>query len=185
MTASKATRAEIQIGTLAIDGFQLPDGSYRMSLSQAADVIGLSARNAFDFLQSKAFKSLAGEGYTLSILEVEASQTRFRALPLEVVSIYWAWQSYRGNKAALALTISLMTESLERRFDNAFGVSVSEVDYQQRLADRISQLEGDFGNDLAMGDIYRGWVAALEQQLRDNGIEPWQPPPIEDGEQSG
>jgi hypothetical protein len=181
MSASKAARAEIRIGHLIVDGFQLPDGSYRMSLSQAAEAIGLSARNAFDFLQSKAFKSLTGDGYTVSIVEIEASQTRFRALPLEAVSVYWAWQSFRGNKTALALTVSLTTESLERRFDSAFGISVSELDYQQRLADRVSQLENDFGDDLAMGDIYRNWVAALEQQLRDNGIEPWQLPPLDEG----
>lgn len=59
MTESiKATRATVQIGSLEVDGFRLPDGSYRMSLSQAAECIGLTARNAFDFLRSKAFKHL-------------------------------------------------------------------------------------------------------------------------------
>jgi hypothetical protein len=39
----------------------LPDGSYRMSLSQAAECIGKPARGTFDFLQSKTFKRLLGE----------------------------------------------------------------------------------------------------------------------------
>ena len=55
------------IGSIQVDGFMLPDGSYRMSLSQAAEMVELSARNAFDFLRSKAFKSRAGKGYTPQI----------------------------------------------------------------------------------------------------------------------
>ncbi len=33
----KATRAIIAIGSLSVEAFMLPDGSYRMSLSQAAE----------------------------------------------------------------------------------------------------------------------------------------------------
>jgi hypothetical protein len=57
----KATRATIAIGDLSVEAFMLPDGSYRMSLSQAAECIGKPARGTFDFLQSKAFKRLLGE----------------------------------------------------------------------------------------------------------------------------
>ena len=35
----KATRAAVQIGSITVDAFMLPDGSYRMSLSQAANVL--------------------------------------------------------------------------------------------------------------------------------------------------
>jgi hypothetical protein len=33
----KATRANVAIGALTVDAFMLPDGSYRMSQTQAAD----------------------------------------------------------------------------------------------------------------------------------------------------
>jgi len=46
----KATRATVAIGDLIVDAFQLPDGSYRMSLSQAAECVGKPARGTFDFL---------------------------------------------------------------------------------------------------------------------------------------
>ena len=36
--STKATRASIQIGDLIVDGFMLPDGTYRMSQPQAADM---------------------------------------------------------------------------------------------------------------------------------------------------
>ena len=92
--SSRARRSAVQLETFTVDGFMLPDGSYRMSLSQAAECVGLSARNAFDFLQSRTFKTLMGEGYTVSVSEIESNpeqgrgQSRIRALPLEVVSKY-------------------------------------------------------------------------------------------------
>ena len=92
----------------------LPDGSYRMSQTQAAECVGLKVQNVSDFLRSKAFKALAGEGYTSQISEIEPTgeqlrgQARINALPLAVVRKYWLWQAHRGNKQALALVDVLM-----------------------------------------------------------------------------
>jgi hypothetical protein len=65
----KATRALVQIGSLEVDGFMLPDGSYWMSQSQAAEAVGLAERNARNFLDSKTFKRLIVKGYTPAIFE--------------------------------------------------------------------------------------------------------------------
>ena len=54
ISSDKAKRATVAIGPLSVDGFQMPDGSYRMSITGAADSVGLTARNAFAFLRSKA-----------------------------------------------------------------------------------------------------------------------------------
>ncbi|WP_051050580.1 hypothetical protein [Pseudanabaena sp. PCC 6802] len=86
---SKATRATVQIGSLTVDGFMLSDGSYRMSQTQAAKCIGKPEINARRFLESKAIRSLLGEGYTPDTVEIESEvrqvrgQSRFNALPLE------------------------------------------------------------------------------------------------------
>lgn len=186
MTETKATRATVTIGNLAIEGFMLPDGSYRLSLTQAADTIGLTARNAFAFLESKAFKSLTGEGYTDSLSEIEADDrqgrggSRIRSLPLEVAVIYWLWQCYRGNKQALNLMVALGTEGLERRFDAAFGVSRTEQERDDRLSSRIQQLEKDlttlgdaFEFDNAQSielNSYRDDNQRLRMLLEENGI---------------
>ena len=130
----KAKRATVEIGPLSADGYPMPNGEYRMSLSSAAKAVGLTPRNAFDFLRSKAAKHLLGEGYTDSVFEVELEpspdqargQSRIQAISLTVVSKYWLWQAYRGNKQAFALVDALLQESLERRFDAAFGVEQSE-----------------------------------------------------------
>jgi len=56
----KASQATVQIDLLTVDGFMLPDGSYRMSQTQAAECVGKPARSTFDFLRSKVLKTLTG-----------------------------------------------------------------------------------------------------------------------------
>lgn len=200
--SDKATRTEIQIGTYQVEGFMLPDGSYRMSLSQAAECIGKPARGTFDFLKSKTLKRLLAEGGgTFEFLDNEAiaalssdsytadqflvdigsdreqGMTRIRGLPLEIVSIYWQWESYRGNKQAFLLVTSMVTESLERRFDTAFGVARSEEERNQRLSDRLSNRDLEaIGLLLAEDDDLRRENTELRQRLIQLGEDPYQLP---------
>jgi hypothetical protein len=174
----------------------LPDGSYRMSQSQVAEAVGLNRRNVFDFLRSNTLKSLMGEGYTSSVIEREEieiesepgkrGQSRFVAMPLEVVSVYWQWQSHRGNKKALAFCIALMTETLERRFDAAFNVTRTGEEWDEKVDQRTQQLETDLtmlGEAFAMDDVIRQERDYFERLLRQNGIDPWALPDTENDEQ--
>jgi hypothetical protein len=178
----KAQRESVQIGSVVVDGFMLPDGTYVMSQTQAAECVGLSERNARDFLQSSAIKSLLGKGYTPAIFEAEPTSeqqrgsSRINGLPLEVVSAYWLWQAFRGNKAALPLCMGLITESLERRFDSAFGVSRSEYERNQRLSEQVEELErlmAGIATGLAMEDATRQENRYLWEVLNRNGIDPY------------
>ena len=182
---TRATRTTVTIGSIQIDGFMLPSGSYRMSQTQVAQCVGLKVQNVSDFLRSKAFKSLVGKDYTPQISEIvpdenqQRGQTRINALPLEVVRKYWLWQAYRGNKQALALVDALMAETLERRFDEAFGVVLTEQERNDRLSQRLQQLESDLarlGETYALDDIARQEREYLERLLRENGIDPWGTP---------
>ncbi|MBW4440178.1 MAG: hypothetical protein KME10_02860 [Plectolyngbya sp. WJT66-NPBG17] len=110
-----------------------------MSQTQAAQIIGKPEINARRFLESKGIKALLGQGYTPDSIEIEPDadqvrgQSRFNALPLEVVTAYWFTQATRGDAQAQSLVWGLLTETLERRFDSAFGVQRSEDDFNQRL----------------------------------------------------
>jgi hypothetical protein len=175
----KAIRSTVTLGSLTIDGFMLPNGEYRMSQTQAAEIIQLTERNAREFLDSKTFKQLSGEAYTPAIFEIEdgdqqRGQSRFRGLPLKVVVIYWTYQCFRGNKQARNLLVALATETLERRFDRAFGITRSEDDWDQRLsAGIINQLETDLSTAFEEADTALSREKILEQQLRELGVEPW------------
>jgi hypothetical protein len=183
-TNDKAQRATVQIGPLSVDGFQMPDGSYRMSQTQAAESVGKSQRNAGRFLESKGIKALRGEGYTPDTIEVDSSnqargQARFNALPLDVVSAYWLWEASKGNQQAIALCYALMAETLERRFDAAFGIERSESERSALLAQRLQQTESALtalGEAYAEPDLLRMEVEQLRQQVIDLGGQPWQLP---------
>ncbi len=190
MTESKAIRAAVTIGAMTVDGFMLPDGSYRMSQTQAAASVGLSRQNASDFLRSNTVKALLGESYTGPILEREEieiepeagqrGQSRFITMPLEVVSVYWLWQSHRGNKKALALCVALMTETLERRFDSAFGVARTEQERDGRLDRHIRQLEADLKEAADFDALTKYENDYLLSVLRQHDIDPWKLPSSED-----
>ncbi len=184
--STRATRATVTLGALTLDGFMLPDGSYRMSQTQAAECVDRPEINARRFLDSKGIKALLGQGYTPDTIEIEPGsnqirgQSRFNALPLEVVTAYWFTQASQGNKQAFTLVWALLTESLERRFDSAFGVTRSEDDFNQRLHDRIiAQLENDLGEAFNVDSVLRSENEYLTQVLRDNGIDPWALPESE------
>lgn len=183
MTTDKAKRATIFVGSLEIEGFMMPDGSYRMSQLQAAECIGTTAQNASNFLRSKAFKALRSEGFTDQVSEqiaVESTdqargETRINAVPLDVVMLFWIYQCSRGNKPALSLLAALATETLERRFDQAFGVTRTEDEYNQQLATRLQGIEQQLSilsEAYAVDDIVREENSRLRQQLKDAGIEP-------------
>lgn len=181
----KAVRSTVQIGGVDVEGYQMPDGGYQMSQTTAAQAVGMAERNARDFLNSKAVNRLLGEGYTPAISQVEVEsgqargQTRINALPLEVVAAYWVWQCFKGNRKALSLVMALSVESLERRFDSAFGVSRTEADYNERLSDRIEQMQSSLdqlSEAYAEPDVLREHIERLEAQVRRLGEEPLQIP---------
>jgi hypothetical protein len=85
------------------------------------------------FFALKHHEKLAGKGYTGTIFEREEieieskpssqGQSWFLSVPSEIASAYWLRQVRRGNKAALALCMAPIAESLERRFDQALGIT--------------------------------------------------------------
>lgn len=183
-TSDKARRAIVRIGSIEVQGFMLPDGSYRMSQAQAAECIGTTPQNASNFLRSKAFKALQGTESTdqvLEIIEVESSDqvtggTRINAVPLYVVWAFWLYQCSRGSKQAYNLTASLGMETLERRFDYAFGVERSESDRDALLAQRLQILETDLtrlGEGFALDDDVQRERDYFLRLLQERGIDPY------------
>ncbi len=177
----KAIRATVSIGELVVDAFMLPDGSYRMSQTQLAEAVGKDEINARRFLTSKSINAIRGESYTPDSIEVSSpnetrGQTRFNALPLDVVTAYWLYQSSQGNKQALTLVWALLSESLERRFDNAFGVVRTEQERNKTTTARIKSLEKDLtnlGEGFAIDDDIRRERDYLLSVLREKGIDPY------------
>jgi hypothetical protein len=180
----KATRTTVAIGSLTVDAFMLPDGSYRMSQAGAASAIADAPVYALRFLKTNDSKLLLGEAFTdysPETIEVESDpnvrgQTRINALPLEVVAAYWLYRAFKGNKAAFILSGALISESLERRFDDAFGVVRTEQERNDATRARIESLERDLaslGEGFAIDQEIRRERDYFESLLKQNGIDPY------------
>jgi hypothetical protein len=97
------------------------------------EALGLSRHNLSDFLLLNSLKSLLGEGYADTMfereeIEIESEsgsqrESRFLSVPPKIANAYWLWQAHRGKKATLTLCMGPITEFLERRFDEAFGIT--------------------------------------------------------------
>ncbi|NJR69715.1 MAG: hypothetical protein HC771_14405 [Synechococcales cyanobacterium CRU_2_2] len=185
MAEEKALQATIRIGDLEVSGYQLPNGEYLFSQAAAGEAVGKPRNSALRFLSSNAAKAFLGEDlarYTPESIELELGDgqrgsTRFNAIPLELVTAYWVHQCSLGNKAAIALVMALSIESLERRFDTAFDVETSDSERNERLSQRLVQLERGMGEAYALEDDLRRENRELWQYLQDEGLPgPYQLP---------
>ena len=183
-----AKRSTVKIGALEVEGFMLPDGSYRMAQNQAASAIREDPVYALRFLRSKDSKPLLGEGFTdykPESIEIQTDtskrgQSRINALPLEVVSAYWLYRAHKGNKDALLLTWALLVEALECRFDEAFGISRSTNERNERLTSNLQQLETYLEESMNYEAEARFEVQFYRDWLFQKGYDPDNLPAIDD-----
>lgn len=141
----KAKRATIAIGTMEIDVFQLPDGSYRMSQTQVAETVGKKELSFRQFFQSKWLKALPGiDPDSVNFTKIEREDEAGAAIsgvPLLFASAYWLKEAIAKNKQAQILAWACMAETLTRRADAAFGVTRSDDKYQAKTAELMTVLD--------------------------------------------
>lgn len=63
----KAQRRILNLASIELTVFQLPDGSYRLSQSEVAGVIGKPARSTFAFLHSSSVQALLVTDFNVSL----------------------------------------------------------------------------------------------------------------------
>ena len=140
------------------------------------------AGSTSNFLPESLTSPILDTVYSPDLFIVELSdegnkgQTRIRGVHLEIVGLYWQWECLQGNKQAFALATALTLESLERRFDNAFGVVRTEQERNDATTSRVKALEKDLANlgeGFAINADKDREIAYLTSLLKDNGIEPY------------
>jgi len=134
-TIKNAVVAKIDLGFAVIDGLMLPDGSHAVAVPQLAEVFDTS-KNTF----SRDLKRLLGEEFRPSSTATELGNQKINVVSLaEVTRIIRALEK-KGNPIASTFTDAILQEGLERRFDIAFNVRVSEDERNKRLALRMGRL---------------------------------------------
>ncbi len=130
----KAIRTTMMLGSIKLDVYQLPDGSYGISKAQTCEVVNLDRKQLSQLLKKDILKAIAGKGSSLSEqvvkMSYEGNNDKVDLIPLEMATLIWMAS---GSEVGKALAYSCVLESLERRADEAFWLKRTEEEWNKRL----------------------------------------------------
>lgn len=148
-----ATRATIKLGSIELDAYQMPDGCYKLSVSQAAEAANLYHKRVGQIFEKKGLKALLPEGlvvgntYIKAKVETSKGLRQASLIDLKYVSLLWA---NCGTVEGQALVSACLMETLERRCDDAFAVKVTEEERNVRFeGNRLEFIEKRFAELMA------------------------------------
>lgn len=138
----KAKRTNIKYGSVDLEVFMLPDGSYQLSQTQVGLTLGKSHSSLAHFINGKSLEALPHKDFTSTEIEIESNAgIKFNAVPIKVVIAYWTYWANKGNTLAQAMLGAGTEEAITRLCDNAFNEVKSESEYQQQTSSNIQQNE--------------------------------------------
>lgn len=142
MTTEKAVRATIMLGDIELNVFRMPDGEYRMSLTDAFLAVepgydaSQAAKRNIEIQRTKKAKSIVPQGFQ-NIEKIsydsETTTSKVRAMCLTDVGSFWAVCAALKMEGAFPLVAACSVEALERRADKAFGIQCSEEERNDRM----------------------------------------------------
>jgi hypothetical protein len=126
----------IYLGDFPITVMQMPDGSYCLSKTDIAKIIGEQRQSTNDFLEGDSLLALPFKGMIFPPVRVPGKVgTPPIAVPIKVATAYWRyWDKKYNNVIAEAIMDACLQETIERRADIAFGILRSEDDRNQKFA---------------------------------------------------
>lgn len=134
---TRAQRAKVEFFEgLSVDGYLMPDGSYRFSLSGASQVLGYPA-NWLSRSMGRGgtlLKALQGEGFGGEVIETGtlAKGTPAKTISLDDFVLLVPYAANQGKKAAWALQKALVRMSLMDFCRDAFGENPLSIAEKRR-----------------------------------------------------
>jgi hypothetical protein len=149
--ADKARKGVINFGGIELEVYQLPNGDYEFGQSMVGKSLDKGHTSVIQFLNTTSSLALPYKYFLddpKSEIEVlDASNNlglRIKVIPLKIVLAYWTYWAEKGNIKAKALLSAGTEETLTRLADQAFGVTKSEIQYQQETVANVQQNEQMF-----------------------------------------
>lgn len=138
----KAQRQIIQIGDISLEVAMLPDGSYRLSHSQATEIVDKNRNSMLRFCRSKYLQSFLGNtsgSYTVpEEIFLEGANRPIIPITFELACLFWQKCAAEGNPKARAIVVALLKDSLYTLADEAFGVKSSKEERSHHLTEDVS-----------------------------------------------
>jgi hypothetical protein len=140
----KAVRKTMKLGDIELDVFQLPDGEYRYSQTQAFISIAdeeydtkQASKRYIEICTSKKAQHLSVPTLqTYEKTKIEGENQIVKLISQADVMSFWAMAAFLGHTKALGLLMACGIEALERRADALFQVVRDEQERNDRMAAR-------------------------------------------------
>lgn len=133
----KAVRATITLGDIELDVLQFPDGSYHLCMNQLKENLSIQAsdKTGKKYVQPL----LEANPNRLTLAKVADTKTSLKAISIDFATELIGIYARLGNQKCMAVAIACLTEALERRADNAFGVIKTEEERNNWFTMRMQQ----------------------------------------------
>jgi hypothetical protein len=161
----KAVRAEILLGNIPINVYQMPDGDYKLAGRQVTDVIEEPNNSLIRELGVKSLKALPHADPSLIQVKAETGET-FIPVAIEDAATYWGIMATKGNAKAIAVLVASTIEAIERRADAVFNIQRTEEERNKRFETRLN------GKRVrrSLTDAIKGYIAA-NSDLSANAVK--------------
>lgn len=136
----KAVKATISLGSIPLDVYQMPDGSYKLYVESVIGAIDRPNDDLLRFLQGKSPQALPYKDRSLQqepMVEVEDYGGYIKPIPVNLATAYWLYHTIKGNPKAQALVQASLIETIERRADKAFEFKRTEEEYNQKFGETL------------------------------------------------
>lgn len=129
-TTIKAQRATVKFCEgVEVDGYKMPNGNYRVSLSGASTLLGYEKTWLSQMVrkQQKALKALQAEGFTGCQFEVSVNRedvsgaSTVQTISLDDLTHLIVYAASKGKPQAIALNKALVGTNLQSYFRSSFG----------------------------------------------------------------
>lgn len=132
MTQSKAIVAQVKLGTVTLDGLMMPNGEYRVGLSQLEKLNLIPPNRSL-----KQLKALTGMGFqSHQKAQSELHPKAVNTIDLTDLTQLLLQLGFRGSKEAQELLLCLADLSLTELFNDAFGKKSDAKERQEFLKAR-------------------------------------------------
>ena len=185
----KATRCDIDLGTIKLDAYMMPDGEKRLGMEGTSLALGYTVRWFHNRTNRKSewLSTLRGKGFSGVLVEASVARldgvsgaSKIKSLSKRDFTKLVGYEAVQGNKSAIILLSALSETGLDKILDDAFaGQSLEPLaekiqhyaSWSQAEYEEVLQYNRDEVEDLALG--MGSWGASKDDKEVDYGERCW------------